>query len=641
MTAALLNSGTAAFVPGLSGQAKAGGWSAKTTDDAAIYSTSGIASGIGTIECWFKQAANPSEIQILFARAGYIWVGITASGCLQVNPFNSGFTSAELNPVCDNTWHHVAFVLDGTAFSLYLDGTQVWSLNNTDQNWDTSLPPFMVIGAITANNGTFFTCDAIIDEFAVTLVAKYRGASSAVPTTPLPSQATGQVALYHFDGDLSDSNRASVPPSVATPSSAIVGAPFQVSFTNPADGTAYLVQVQGGAEIGNRTTVAGTSGSATLTPTASGPETVRLFAAASGGGPLAESGTINVATAAPIITISPNDPGIFFSPGNWEVTDARAETINNGAYFRTLVAGSPTAISLVFDVSGQMPSDFQLAYRVDGKAWTTVAPAASIALALPAESGIWPQRLIEFTFKSSEPEVWTRSYAVRFKGIATTPGNCIAVRPQRRPLTGLVFGDSISCGVYTTKTDSTSYPDSNDATQAYSYALMETVGAEIGMCAFGGTDVNRYWAGVVPGTEQTYNVLWSGGPARDFAAIAPDFIVVNLGTNRNTDSDASYQPDYTNLLNLLLAATTTARIFAMVPFGGYHRNAIAQAVAESNAPSRVTFVDTVGWWSTADSYDAVHPWGYAGLGSLAPRLASVIRTTLVAGAANTPQVFLW
>lgn len=358
----------------------------------------------------------------------------------------------------------------------------------------------------------------------------------------------------------------------------------------------------------------------------------------SGGSPLATSGTVAVAAAVPAATIFPNDPGILYSPGNWDVTSARAETANDGAYFRTLIGGSPSEVTLLFNVAGQTTTNIACAYRVDKGPWTRVQPAASVLVPLPAASNVWTRRLVEFAFVAHDTGLWDESENVRFLGIATTPGNCTASLPMHRPLNGLVFGDSISAGIFALHSSTSTFPQDSDATLGYAFALADSLGAEVGVIAFGGTDVTQGYK-AIPATGSTYNVLWGGGPARNFSSL--DFIAVNLGTNGNAVADSIYTPAYTDLLNKLLAANSTARIFAMEPFGGFHPTGIQAAIAACSAPSRVKYVDTTAWWTTADSGDGTHPWGYAAFASLAPRLAGVIRTTLGAVSGSMPPVSLW
>ena len=54
-------------------------------------------------------------------------------------------------------------------------------------------------------------------------------------------------------------------------------------------------------------------------------------------------------------------------------------------------------------------------------------------------------------------------------------------------------------------------------------------------------------------------------------------------------------------------------------------NQIKQACLTCNNPARVTFIDTSGWWSTSDSSDSLHPYGYVNISNLSYKIAEVIR----------------
>lgn len=177
----------------------------------------------------------------MVARCDIFWIGVEPSGQLSSSISNAGVLTT-LGAVANNAWHHVALVFNGAAFSLYLDGTRVQTFTNSTA-FGTTNPQEVVIGALTASSGTFFTSSAAIDEFALNSTAKYSGTSFTVPTAPLPAAAAGQVALYRFDSNLNDSNVLATA-TIAAPGSATAGTAFQANFTNPSGGTAYVVQFQ-------------------------------------------------------------------------------------------------------------------------------------------------------------------------------------------------------------------------------------------------------------------------------------------------------------------------------------------------------------------------------------------------------------
>lgn len=331
-------------------------------------------------------------------------------------------------------------------------------------------------------------------------------------------------------------------------------------------------------------------------------------------------------TPAPANTanILPNDPGLLYSPGVWDVTAARAKTINSGAAFRTLIVGGATSVALQFDVSGNDTPLSQIMARVDRGPWAVAPLAATVNVPMPAGNA-WGKHLLEFMVKSTTESKsrWSPQLtAISFTGIVTTPTACSATSVQARPLRGLVFGDSITEGVASLSRNNVNDTDQHDASVAWSHLLGEMLGAEVGVIGFGATGFGATGSGGVPPIGTSYSLLWGGGPARSFAGL--DFIVINEGTN---DGSSNTTAPCTALLNALLAASS-ARIFVMRPLNGAQAANLQAGIAACSSSGRVSYIDTNGWWSGSDSADGLHPYGYASLTSIAPRLAAAIRPAL-------------
>jgi lysophospholipase L1-like esterase len=341
------------------------------------------------------------------------------------------------------------------------------------------------------------------------------------------------------------------------------------------------------------------------------------------------NGTDTAQTASPV-TINPNDTGILYSPYNWVVASGLAESINAGAYLKTIITGSPAAISLSFDMTNVSSPVPQIAYRVDHGPWTVAAVASSVSLTMPSGNA-WTKHLIEVVVKSTTETVnrWnsTRNASVKLTGIVTDSITATAVKPTVRALRVLVFGDSITEGVRTLNSTASNDTDRNDAQQGWAWQLAESLGAEVGVVGFGGTGISTSGSGNVPALSTSYALMWSG-TSRSFST-SPDLVVLNIGTN---DGSTNTTTAMTGLLDALLSATT-ARIVVLRPFGGTAQAAYLQAaVAACTDPKRVTYVDTAGWWSSTDSSDGTHPYGYANVETLAPLVASAARTALARGA---------
>lgn len=326
--------------------------------------------------------------------------------------------------------------------------------------------------------------------------------------------------------------------------------------------------------------------------------------------------------------IAPDNPAILYSPYTWDVTAAMAKTINAGAYFRVNVIGSPASIALKFDmsnVSGPVP---KLTWEIDGWVRQTVDLAATVNIAIPADNS-WSKHLLTVTVEATSETVdrWnTQASAVKLAGIDTTG---TAAPPARRPLKILALGDSITEGVRTLNRTAEYDTARNSSRLAWSSQLGPLLDAECGVVGFGATGITKGGSGGAPALSGFWNTQWFNGPSRGVLGDPPDYILINMGTN---DPDATdITAAYTALLNSMLIATTSTRIFCTVPFEGSHREEILAATRGCSDPTRCTFVDTAGWWSASDASDNLHPYGYVG-----PELARRVATKVREAAATTP-----
>lgn len=316
------------------------------------------------------------------------------------------------------------------------------------------------------------------------------------------------------------------------------------------------------------------------------------------------------------------------------MTAVRAKTINAGAYFSALLTGTATSIVANFDVSGISNPAPQIAYRIDGGPWTTATVAATIAIPIPS-TNTGAKHLVEVRVKST-PEAANRwapqSTAVIFTGFTVAPSTVATGTVRKRRFNVLCYGDSITEGVRTLGQSQTLETDRNDASLAWAYPLGQLLGAEVGVVGFGATGWNGAGSGGVPALPSSYGLLWSGA-SRVFTP-APDLVLVHLGTNDGADVTAAA----TAFLNGVLALNGTTKIAVVLPWNGGHAAQLQAAIAASSAPSRVTYVDTTGWWNPADASDGLHPYGYVNAADLAPRLAAAVGPLLTGSSASVPVV---
>jgi len=358
---------------------------------------------------------------------------------------------------------------------------------------------------------------------------------------------------------------------------------------------------------------------------ASDDNTVALYHLESG----ADSGRTVGATPAPP-NVTPDDANLIYSPYNWVVSSTQAETVNSGAYVRAMFGGGVTQIVANFDTSSLATPTPYITYRVDNGTWTRVKIASTITLTLPSNG--WDKHVVELVVAATTETQnrWTasRATAVKFTGFTTTPSSATTLPVTPRSLRVLVYGDSITEGVRTLSAATGDDVNRNDVLVDYSWALREALGAEVGIVGFGRQGWDRTGNGSVPALKDAYNLVFAGA-TRAFTP-APDLIVIAHGTN----DTASVTATGLLVVNALLAATPAkTKIVLLRPFIGTAREAELQAVAVScSTPSRVRYVSTDGWWTSADAGDGVHPYGYSHVTSIGPRTAVAARALLGRGA---------
>jgi lysophospholipase L1-like esterase len=330
--------------------------------------------------------------------------------------------------------------------------------------------------------------------------------------------------------------------------------------------------------------------------------------------------------------LSNGTANVLFSPYNWDIQASSAKTINAGAYFKAIFGG--TTCTLNFDMTGIASPLPQISYRVDRfGAWISVPIAATVVITIPSDTADYANKgghLLEVLVKSmTETQArWsTQATAVKLTGIVLDAGKTLGA-PPALPLKAIFYGDSITEGVRTVNMTATNDTDRNDAGQGWSLEVGRILGAEVGNVGFGATGFNVSGSGSVPALPSSYNYLYSG-VARSLAS-QPDFIVLMEGTNDGSDVTSAA----TTVLNGLLAATTTSKIIVLRPFNGTaHASQLQAAIAACSAPSRVTYVDTAGWFTTANSSDSLHPYGIENITHIAPLAAAAIKSALASTAA--------
>jgi hypothetical protein len=326
------------------------------------------------------------------------------------------------------------------------------------------------------------------------------------------------------------------------------------------------------------------------------------------------------------MTYAPNDARIAYSPYNWDVQAARALAINPGAYFKTLITGSPSAVTLTFDMTNATVPYPQVAYRFDGQGWTRSSMGASMTLGIPTNTSGSVKHELEVVLSATSKVMnrWNNPQlaAIYFTGLQFMSSAGSLVAPALKPYNIICFGDSITEGTYTLggQVD----VNSDDGSLGWAFRLGENLGAEVGVVGFGNQGFQSLGAGNVPFVQNSYNLI-AAGITRTFSP-APDVIVINEGTN---DGVVNVQTQMTTLLNGLITACPTSEIIVLRPFNGTSQAANWQAaIAACTTPSAVAYIDTTGFLAASDTQGGLHPYAAVNLSSLSPRVAQAVRPYL-------------
>jgi hypothetical protein len=575
-----------------------------------------------------KRATAPSAVVVALGSVGTFWMGVQATGGLAQVRYGTGgneVTVATTVNVCDNAWHHLELNMDPTTgATFYIDGVLAGSSATT---MAAATPSRASVIGINIFGGGANAWGGEVDE-----VSLWGAVLHTADFTPQTSAYIGTennlIGLWHLDGNGTDSSGAVAATAVTLsgPTTGAVGAAssaFSVGANGVITGTVVVTPTPVAGVTFTPTSVSISSASPTATFTATASTAGAKTIAVNNDGSLANPSNITYTASASGAGF--DQTKVVFSPLNWNVSAGNAKTINPGAYFRTIFGG--TSCTLQFDMTGILTPLPQISYRVDGYgAWTTVDIAASVALAIPSDTAGWANaggRLLEVRFKSmTETQLrWaTQATAVVLVGIVLDATKTLTL-PTKLPRSMLFLGDSITEGDRTVKIAGTPDLNSHDAFLGWAPEVARLMGFEFGVVGFSAQGAVQTGVGGVPALTGTYNFLYSG-VARSFA-VAPDVIVINIGTNDSADITSAM----TTVLNGLLAATPkTTRIVVLRPFNGTARSAQLQAaIAACTAPTRCLFVDTNGFFVTSKSSDSLHPFGNANIGDIAPAVVNAIQ----------------
>ena len=248
---------SAAYGTGWTGQGLTGGY---ITTPLALNTALGTQAI--TIEVRFKISTTPTATQVIVGSSGMGWIGITSQGTLRFS--NNSTNGSELDvdttsTVTDGQWHVATMVIapavgsNPDLFVGYLDGAQV-GIKSSNIQWPNASKAFG-IGAF--EYGTF-QFSGVISDVSFWNIAK--NWSSFTPlSVPYQGIENGSVALYHLNGDATDSVTTPVTASVTSASSPVYFSPY--TWANTSSGQ---ITIDAGAYL--KTTYSGSQCSITINP---------------------------------------------------------------------------------------------------------------------------------------------------------------------------------------------------------------------------------------------------------------------------------------------------------------------------------------------------------------------------------------
>lgn len=335
--------------------------------------------------------------------------------------------------------------------------------------------------------------------------------------------------------------------------------------------------------------------------------------------------TNNVGAVANVISGTSLYSKLIFSPGNWEVTSSKAKTFHPGAYLLMIFSGVSCVLN--FDMSSGYNPVAQISYRVDGCGpWFKTEISAALSITIPSNVANSGRHYLEVDVKvAGGVNCWTTDAgAVILTSVTLANGGALYLPLTTMNKNGMFFGDSITNGDLTVQGTAN---DAADAQAGWAFQIGKLLNSNFGISAFGSTK----WIGAgggntgIPGLVDSWN-LKSYGVARDFGALALDYIVINMGTNDTVDVTSAV----TQTLNGMIAATaSTCKIIVMRPFNGSHAAQIVAGIAACSTPARVYYLDTTGFLNSAFvDGSGLHPLAFENVSHIVPQVFPLIAGAL-------------
>lgn len=382
-------------------------------------------------------------------------------------------------------------------------------------------------------------------------------------------------------------------PDAPTSVSAVAGnGQATVSFTAPSDNggaaiTAYTVTSSPGG-------VTATGASSPVTVTGLTNETAYTFTVTAtnsqGTGPAsATSNSVTPSAAAGPVAVANNDANLVWSPYNWDDRGSYKETATTGAYVKFGFSGTSVKVKVDLSALGaaSVASGNYPVVRTIIDGYSHVDTQLTSATTAVTRSGLAAgSHTVDVYLLASQNSVdrWNTPLGLRVTGFELDAGaatQAIATRSKRM----IYFGDSITEGYYVIQSG---YPAGNSALHTVVPSIALALDAEYGQIGYGAQGYAQAGQGNVPNFNSAYGLFSSGRPRLVDGKFSPepDYICVEHGAN-GTTTQASVQTAITNLRT----AAPNAKIFIMVPAGGFGRAGITAAVNANASDADLFLID--------------------------------------------------
>ena len=260
-----------------------------TSNYVAFGSASGLATQTFTVETWFKRTGTGSAKSTgtngitlipLIAKgspeadgsavdANYI-LGIRSSDNVLAADFEEGTGSlfpgdnhpiAGTTPILNDVWYHAAITFGNNQFSLYLNGlleasitlpVTIWPQGNTSQY--SALGTMLTSTGATNGGGSSAFFQGVLDEARIWNYARTEAEIQGTSNSKITSSQPGLLARWSLDEGLGTSVNGSAGTTFNgtiqnTGYSWIFGAPYNLSFTPPANPSGLIANAGTGNQI--------------------------------------------------------------------------------------------------------------------------------------------------------------------------------------------------------------------------------------------------------------------------------------------------------------------------------------------------------------------------------------------------------